>query len=66
MANLGKSNRKCRLEGQGRLRAAREEYARAAQMAPDLAVARQGIARIDAALRLAAAPGTSERTGRAR
>ena len=38
------------LEGQGRLRDAREEYARALQVESDLAAARQGIARIDAAL----------------
>jgi protein O-mannosyl-transferase len=35
------------LEGQGRSREAREEYRRALQLEPELAAARQGIARID-------------------
>jgi protein O-mannosyl-transferase len=39
------------LEGQGRLREAREEYARALQLEPSLAVARQGVARTDRRLR---------------
>jgi tetratricopeptide (TPR) repeat protein len=42
------------LEGQGRLTEAREEYARALQLEPGLAVARQGITRVDAALQLPA------------
>ncbi len=39
------------LEGQGRLRDARAEYARALQLEPGLTAARQGILRIEAALR---------------
>src|SRR4051812_5826714 len=39
------------LEGQGRLRDAREEYARALQLEPDLAVARQGVERTNRGLR---------------
>jgi len=44
------ASRGAALEGQGRLHDAREEYARALQLKSNLAAARQGIARIDAAL----------------
>jgi tetratricopeptide (TPR) repeat protein len=58
------ASRGAALEGQGRLRDAREEYVQALRVKSDLAAARQGIVRIDAALRSAPARSTSQPPGR--